>query len=267
MGYFEIDPEKLFNTTFLKPRAEERLDFCWVITGLQKIFSIVFTFIAIAGFSLYLWYLNRQNSNSLLSNLYGFMALDGIFICAQEFFNLILNEFLQQDHPMMCYVNLMRTLIATFTLLTIGMISAASAIRHFNSPKYFEYSENWSNRKFGSIILALSVVATIYSLKECGGCEDDCISKERQLIILVTILCSLFMIILVTIDDVIGISKIRSGIEGLLLGNFSTPVLHFNPASEIKVCPKRLLYNDNVCNFNFWLWQELRKSLGVFMTN
>ena len=131
----EIDPEKLF-----KANVFAQFEYYWVITGLQKIFAFAFTSIAIAGFSLYLWYLNKQNSNSLLSNLYGFMALDGIFICAQEFFNLILNEFLQQDHPMMCYVTLMRTLIATFTLLTIGMISAASAIRHFNSPKYLEYT-------------------------------------------------------------------------------------------------------------------------------
>ena len=224
MGYFEIDPEKLFNITFLESLAEKRLEFYWVITGLQKIFTSAFTFIAISGFSLYLWYLNRQNTNSLLSNLYGFMALDEIFICAQEFFNLILNEFLERDHSMMCYVNLMRSLIVTFTLLLISMISAASAIRHFNSTKYL-----------GSIILALSVVATIYSLKQCGGCENDCITKERQLLVIVTIPCSLFVIILVTIDDVIGISKICSGIESLLFGNFSTPVININPASEIKV--------------------------------
>ena len=41
------------------------------------------------------------------------------------------------------------------------------------------------------------------------------------------------------IDDVIGISKIYSGIESLLFGNFSTPVININPASEIKVWPKR----------------------------
>ena len=191
--------------------------------------------IAVSGFSLYLWYLKRQNSNSLLSNLYGFMSLIGICICAQEFFYLILIEFLERDHPMIGHVNLMRTLIFTLTLLTIGIISAATAIRHFNSPKYLDYSENWSNMKFGLIILALSVVATIWSFTLCGGCENDCITKKRQFIILVTIPCSLFVIILVTIDDVIGISQISNTIVSLLSGNVTTPVRNIHPVSEIKV--------------------------------
>ena len=235
MEYFKIDPEKLFNITFFEQLTEERLDVYWVITGLQKICALALTSIAIAGFSLYLWYLNRQNSNSLLSNLYGFMALDGICICAQEFLNLILIEFLERDHPMICYVNLMRTFIVTLTLLTIGMISAATAIRHFNSTKYLDYSEIWSNMKFGIIILALSVVATIWSLTQCGGCENDCITKKRRFIILVMFSCSLFVIILVTIDDVIGISQIRNSIESLLFRNFTTSVININPGSEIKV--------------------------------
>ena len=66
---------------------------------------------------------------------------------------------------MICYVNLTRTFIVTLTLLTIDMISAATAIRHFkSSPKYLDYSEIWSNMKFGVVILALSLVATIWSL-------------------------------------------------------------------------------------------------------
>ena len=235
MDYFMIDPEKLFNTTFFDHLTEERFEFNWVIRGLQYTLVLVFTLIAIAGFSLYLWYLNRQKSNSLLSNLYGFMALDGICISALRFLNLILNEFLERDHPMMCYVNLMRSLIVTFTLLIISMISAASAIRHFNSPKYLDYSENWSNIKLGSIILALAVVVTIWSLKQCGGCENDCITEKRKFIILVTIPCSLFVIILVTIDDVIGFSQIRDRIESMLSGNFATPVMNINPVSEVKV--------------------------------
>ena len=237
MEYFKIDPEKLFNITFFEQLTEERLDVYWVITGLQKICALALTSIAIAGFSLYLWYLNRQNSNSLLSNLYGFMALDGICICVQEFFNLVLIEFMEQDHPMIGYVNLMRTLIFTLTLITIGIISAATAIRHFNSPKYLDYTENWSNMKFGLIILALSVVATIWSLTQCGGCENDCIKKKRQFIILVTIPCSLFVIILVTIDDVIGFYPISNAILSLLFGNFTTPVINIHPVSEIKVRP------------------------------
>ena len=233
MVYFKIDPEKLFNTTFF----DLRFEFYWVITGLKNIFAFAFTSFAVAGFSLYLWYLNRQNSNSMLSNLYGFMALYGICICAQEFLNLILIGFLDRDHPMIGYVNLMRTFIVTLTLLTIGMISAATALRHFNSPKYLDYSEIWSNMKFGSIILALSVVATIWSLTQCGGCENDCITKKRQFIILVTIPCSLFVIILVTIDDVIGISQIRNAIVSMFFGNFTTPVINIHPVSEIKVSP------------------------------
>ena len=233
MVYFKIDPEKLFNTTFF----DLRFEFYWVITGLQNIFAFAFTSIAVAGFSLYLWYLNRQNSNSMLSNLYGFMALYGICICAQEFLNLILIGFLDQDYPMIGYANLMSTLIVTITLLTTGLISSATALRHFNSPKYLDYSEIWSNMKFGSIILALSVVATIWSLTQCGGCENDCITKKRQFIILVTIPCSLFVIILVTIDDVIGISQIRNAIVSMFFGNFTTPVINIHPVSEIKVSP------------------------------
>ena len=232
MGYFN---KKLFNTTFFEELTEERFEFYWVITGLKNIIAFAFTSIAIAGFSLYLWYLNRQNSNSLLSNLYGFMALDGICICSIEFFNLIINEFFERDHPMMCYVSLMRSLIIIFSLLIISMISAATAIRHFNSPKYLDYCEIWSNMKFGVIILALSVVATIWSLTQCGGCENDCITKKRQFIILFTIPCSLFVIILVTIDDVIGISQISNTIVSLLSGNVTTPVRNIHPVSEIKV--------------------------------
>ena len=138
---------------------------------------------------------------------------------------------------MMCYVNLMRSLIVIFSLLIISMISAATAIRHFNSPKYLDYTENWSNMKFGLIILALSVVATIWSLTQCGGCENDCIKKKRQFIILVTIPCSLFVIILVTIDGVIGISQISNAIVSLLLGNVTTLVRNIHPVSEIKVKP------------------------------
>ena len=237
MVYFKIDPEKLFKTTFFEQLTNERFEFYWVITGLQNIFAFAFTSIAVSGFSLYLWYLNRQKSNSLLSNLYGFMALIGICICAQEFFYLILIEFLERDHPMIGHVNLMRTLIFTLTLLIIGVISAATALRHFNSPKYLDYTENWSNMKFGLIILALSVVATIWSLTQCGGCENDCIKKKRQFIILVTIACSLFVIILVTIDGVIGISQISNAIVSLLLGNFTSLVRNIHPVSEIKVKP------------------------------
>ena len=232
MDYFKIDFEKLFNKTFFDQLTEERFEFYWVITGLQHIFVFAFTLIAIVGFSIYLWYLNSKDANSLLSNLYGFMALDGICLCTIKVLNLILTEYLERDHPMICYVNLTRTLVVTLTLLTIGVISAATAMRHFNSPKYLDYSEIWSNMKFGSIILALSVVATIWSLIQCGGCENDCITKERTFIILVTIPGSLLVIILVTIDDVLGISQIRNRIEGLLFGNVVTPAINIYPASE-----------------------------------
>ena len=143
IDYFMIDPEKMFNTSFFDHLTEERFEFYWVIKGLQYILVFVFTLIAIAGFSLYLWYLNRQNPNSLLlSNLYGFMALGGICFCTQKVLNFILMEYLELGHPMLCYVNLMRNLIVTLNLLTIGMISAATALRHFNLPKYLDFSEN-----------------------------------------------------------------------------------------------------------------------------
>ena len=204
----EIDPEKLF-----KANVFALFEYYYVITGLQKIFAFAFTLIAIAGFSLYLWYLNRQNSNSLLSNLYGFMALDGIFISTQGFLNLILIEYLKQDHPMMCYVNLMKNLIVTLTLLIISMISAATALRHFNSTKYLDYSENWSNIKCGLIILALSVVAIIWTLKLCGGCENVCIMKERQFYFLITIPGSLLVIILLTTDDLFDLCQVLKRIR------------------------------------------------------
>ena len=40
------------------------------------------------------------------------------------------------------------------------------------------------------------------------------------------------VIILVTIDDVLGISQIRNRIEGLLFGNVVTPAINIYPASE-----------------------------------
>ena len=42
----------------------------------------------------------------------------------------------------------------------------------------------------------------------------------------------LLVIILVTIDDVLGISQIRNRIEGLLFGNVVTPAINIYPASE-----------------------------------
>ena len=224
----EMDPEKLF-----KANVFAQFEYYWVITGLQKIGAFAFTFIAIAGFSLYLWYLNRQNSNSLLSNLYGFMALDGICISTQGFLNLILIEYLEQDHPIMCYVTLMKNLIVTLTLLIISMISAATALRHFNSTKYFEYSENWSNIKCGLIILNVSVVATIWTLKLCGGCENVCIMKERQFFFLITIPGSLLVIILLTTDDLFDLCQVLKRIRSLFFGNVSTPVIIINPVSEV----------------------------------
>ena len=246
MGFFEIDPEKLFNTTFFEQSTEKRFEFYWAITGLEKIFGFAFTFITISGFSLYLWYLNRQNSNSLLSNLYGFMALDGICISTQGFFSLFLIkyleqdhhmmcyvEFLEQDHPMMCYFNLMKNLIVTFTLLIISMISAATALRHYNSTKYLDYSENWSNIKCGLIILTLSVVATIWTLKLCGGCENVCIMKERKFFFLITIPTSLLVIILLTTDDLFDLCQVLKRIRSLFFGNDSTPVITISPVSEV----------------------------------
>ena len=224
----EIDPEKLF-----KANIFAQFEYYWVITGLQKIFALAFTFIAIAGFSLYLWYLNRQNSNSLLSNLYGFMALDGICISTQGLLNLILIEYLEQDHPMLCYVNLMKNLIVTLTLLIISMISAATALRHFNSTKYLDYSENWSNIKCGLIILALSVVATIWTLKLCDGCENVCIMKERKFFFLITIPTSLLVIILLTTDDLFDLCQVLKRIRSLFFGNDSTPVITISPVSEV----------------------------------
>ena len=234
MDYFTIDSEKLFNTTFFYQLTEEKFEFYLVIRGLQYILVFITTLIATAGFSLYLWYLNSQVTNSLLSNLYGFMALLGICLSTQMVLKFILIENLELGHPILCYENLMRNLIVTITLLTIGVISAATALRHFNPSKYLDYSENWSNIKFGLIILTLSVVATVWSLKQCGGCENDCIMKKRRLIILVIIPCSLLVVILVTIDDVFGISQICNRIEGLLFSNVVTPaVINISPASPV----------------------------------
>ena len=233
MDYFTIDPEKLFNTTFFDQLTEERFEFYWVIRGLQYILVFVFTLIAILGFSIYLWYLNSQLTNSLLSNLYGFMALGGICLCAQKVLNFILIEYFELDHPMLCYANLIRNLIVTFTLLTMGIISAATALRHFNSSKYLDYSENWSNIKCGLIILALSVVAIIWTLKLCGGCENVCIMKERQFFFLITIPGSLLVIILLTTDDLLDLCQFLKRIRSLFFGNVSTPVITISPVSEV----------------------------------
>ena len=233
MDYFTIDSEKLFNTTFFYQLTEEKFEFYLVIRGLQYILVFITTLIATAGFSLYLWYLNSQVTNSLLSNLYGFMALLGICLSTQMVLKFILIENLELGHPILCYENLMRNLIVTINLLTIGVISAATALRHFNSTKYFDYSENWSNIKFGLIILNVSVVATIWTLKLCGGCENVCIMKERQFFFLITIPGSLLVIILLTTDDLFDLCQVLKRIRSLFFGNVSTPVIIINPVSEV----------------------------------
>ena len=99
MDYFTIDSEKLFNTTFFYQLTEEKFEFYLVIRGLQYILVFITTLIATAGFSLYLWYLNSQVTNSLLSNLYGFMALLGICLSTQMVLKFILIENLELGHP------------------------------------------------------------------------------------------------------------------------------------------------------------------------
>ena len=62
-----------------------------------------------SGFCIYLLYLNRsENTSRILNNLNGFLASDGIFISLLKFLHLILVDYLSEDIPIMCLLDICR---------------------------------------------------------------------------------------------------------------------------------------------------------------
>ena len=82
----------------------------WILTSVSS------------GFCIYLWYLNRnENTSRILNNLNGFLAFDGIFISLLKFLHLVLVDYLSEDIPIMCLLDIYRH----------GRITSPTFFKHF----------------------------------------------------------------------------------------------------------------------------------------
>ena len=236
--WIEIDFVKVTNG-FIENLLGQKYDVHWVIRTLYYLEAFCLMTIAILGFTIYLWYLNKSaiNNRRILNNLYGFFALDGIYISIHKFMHLVLNDYFSEENPMMCLLDIYRIYLVSLTNLVVTSISAATLLHHFFPQKYLNYSENWSNKGFGILIVSLSSLHLIWSGKSCGPCQRECIFYELVLILKVSVPCCLLVAICVTIDSVFGFAKIFNRVRNLLCKNEITLVNQFNetPTVTLKV--------------------------------
>ena len=153
----EIDYVKL-SKAFIENFPQQNNEVHFVIRALYYILAFFLMIIAIMGFTIYVWHLNRSNNDMcrLLNNLYGFIALLGIYISLHKFTHLVLSDYFSEQNPMMCLLDVSRIYFASLASLIINMISVALILRQFFPQKYLDLSEMWSNKVFGIVIMALS---------------------------------------------------------------------------------------------------------------
>ena len=226
MEYLGIDFDLLIliQKALLDSITEQKYEIPLFIRALYYLQAFSLMIIAISGFSLYLWYLNRSdNTSRILNNLNGFLALDGIYISILKFIHLVLIDYLSEESPIMCILDIYRVPLVSLTNLIISMISVATVLRHFFPQKYLDYSERWNNKICGIVLLTLSILHLLRAGKTCGLCDRECIVNEVCFVLKVSTPCSLLVVISVTIDSVWGFTKIisinyqQSGSSDLLL--------------------------------------------------
>lgn len=233
--WIESDFVKVTNG-FIENLFRQKYEVHWVIRTLYYLQAFCLMTIAILGFTIYLWYVNKSannNSKIILNNLYGFCALDGIYISIHKFMHLVLNDYFSEENPMMCLLDIYRIYLVSLTNLIMSTISAAILLRHFFPQKYLDYSEKWSNKGFGILILSLSSLHLIWSSKSCGLCQKECIFYELVLILKVSMPCCLLVAICVTIDSVFGFAKIFNRVRNLICKNEITLVYQFNETPTV----------------------------------
>ena len=241
MEFFDI------NIKFVVQMAQQNYEVTSTIKVLYYIQTFTLMLIAVSGYSLYLWYLNgNENSTSrILNNLNGFLALDGVFISLLKFLNLVLFENFSEESPIMCLLDIYRVPLVSLTNLIISSISVATILRHFFPQKYVDYSEQWSNKVFGLIILTLSMLHLLWVGNTCGMCDDDCVKKELSLVLKVSTPCSLLVVICVTIDCVWGWAQIFDRIRFITSCCDNSSIIQINAnatvAHEVSLKVEKLL--------------------------
>lgn len=231
MEHLEIDFAKL-GKAVIENLPQEDIKLHWVFRAVYYFQAFCLMIIAIFGFVIYLFYLNRSanNTSRMLNNLYGFFALDGINISIHKFTHLVLIDYFSEEIPIMCLLDVFRVHLVSVTNLIISMISTAILLRQIFPEKYLDLSKMWSNKIFGILIMALSSLHLIWSVKTCGLCEPDCIVKQLVFILFISLPWSILVVIYVTIDSVWGFVELFNRVRSLFSCN--SPVMQFNPANE-----------------------------------
>ena len=173
------------------------------------------------------------DNTRILNNLYGFIAIDGIYISIHKFIHLVLIDNFSEENPMMCLLDVNKIYIVSLTNLIISMISAATLLSHFFPKKYLDFSEIWSNKMLGILIVSLSGLHLFWSGKYCGLCQKECIFIELVLILKVSVPCNLLLVLCVTIDSVLGFAKIFNRVGNFICKNEITPVNQFHEAPTV----------------------------------
>ena len=194
-----------------------------------NIYFILFNFLLKASFS------KSTNNTRILNNLYGFIALDGIYISMHKFIHLVLIDYFSEENPMMCLLDVNRIYMVSLTNLIISMISAATLLRHFFPQIYLDLSEKWRNKTFGIFIMSVSGLHLFWSGKSCGLCQKECIFNKLVLILKVSVPLSLMVVICVTIDSVLGFAKIFNRVRNFICKNEITPVNQFHEAPTLTI--------------------------------
>ena len=221
--YFDID--------FVDQMTQQKFEVPFVIKALYYIILLV---IAISGYSLYVWYLNRNESPSrILNNLNGFLAFDGILISLLKFLDLVLSDYLSEESPIMCLLDIYRVPLFSLTQLIISAISVATILRYFFPQKYLNYSEQWSNKVFGSMILPISILHLLWVGKTCGMCHSDCVMNELFLVLKVSAPFFLLVVICVIIDSVWGWAQIFNRIRLITSCCNDSLVIHINSNATV----------------------------------
>lgn len=206
-----------------------------VIRALYYFLAFVLMVISISGFTIYVWHLNRSDNNTsrLLNKLYGFMALNGIYISLHKFTHLVLSDYFSETNPNMCLFDVTRVFVATLTNLIISMTSVALILRQFLPQKYLDLSDRWSNKVFGIVIMAMASLNMIRAGKTCDLCHPDCTMNEIVFTVQVCLPLSVLGVVSVMIDSVWGCAQIFNMVRNLFSSsNEVTPVIEFSPTNE-----------------------------------
>ena len=234
-----MDPNEIDTKTiivlYLEYFDEGKTETLWFIKALLYLLAFCFTIISVSGFGIYLWYLNSNaiNTSRILNNLYGFAALGGIFISPLWFIHLICVYTFEKEHVIFYGLYILKIFLGSLGSMIIIMISMATILRHFKPHKYLDYSDQWSNRIFGTFILSVSLLRVILSITTCGPyIVEKCIKRQSAIYLLVIIQGPILSFFCVLIDDLWGFDRIINRLRKFTSINEETPVMSVTPETE-----------------------------------